>query len=108
MTDPIRCRVCGKSVRVRADGTVGYHNDNSNSQCPGTGLPPAGDPPCLPSCRPVGTIGWPPEGTRRGEAHASTVVCDSPSHQDEARTWVHGITGHSGVFRSFADEGGLT
>jgi hypothetical protein len=60
------------------------------------------EPPCLPTCRPVGTIGWPSRPSR-DEAHASTVVCDSPSHQDGAREWVRGITGHAGVFRSFAE-----
>lgn len=102
MTEPIRCRVCAKPVRLRADETAGRHDGGYGVQCPGTGLPPAGDPPCPPSCRPVGTVGWPltPE---RGEAHASTVVCDSPSHQEEARAWVHSITGHAGVFRSFAE-----
>ena len=102
MTDPVRCRVCARSVRLRADETVMGHNDGSNSACPGSHLPPHGDPPCPPTCRPVGTIGWPLKIVR-DETHASTVVCDSPSHQDEARAWVHGITGHAGVFRSFAE-----
>jgi len=102
MPDPIRCRVCAKAVRLRADGTAGVHDDKTRRQCPGTGYPPAGDPLCLPACRPVGTIGW-PLVLKAGEVHASTVVCDSPSHQDEARAWVHGITGHAGVFRTFAE-----
>ena len=72
------------------------------SSAPSFPLPPHGDPPCMPSCRAVGTIGW-PVPYERGKPHASTVVCDSPSHQDEARAWVHGITGHAGVFRSFAE-----
>lgn len=102
MTDPIRCRVCSKPVRLRADDTAGRHDDKAGRECTGSGHPPAGDPPCLPTCRPVGTIGW-PLTPARGEAHASTRVCDSPSHQDDARAWVHGITGHAGVFRSFAE-----
>jgi hypothetical protein len=103
MADPIRCRVCARAVQLRADGTAGRHDDKSGRECPGTGHPAAGDPPCLPTCRPVGTIGWPVPLSARGDAHASTVVCDSPSHQDEARAWVHGITGHAGVFRTFAE-----
>jgi hypothetical protein len=96
-----RCRVCGKQVRLRADETAGRH-DQAGQACPGTGLPPYGDPPCGPACRAVGTIGW-PVPYERGKPHASTRVCDSPSHQDEARAWVHGITGHAGVFCSFAE-----
>ena len=69
-------------------------------QCPGTGHPPAGDPPCTPACRPGGTIAWPLD-YERGKPHASTHVCDSPSHQAEASQWVQGITGHEGVFRTF-------
>ena len=102
MITPIRCRVCGKTVRLRADDTAGRHDDESGRQCPGTGLPPHGDPPCLPTCRMVGTIGW-PVPYEREKPHASTHVCDSPSHQDEARAWVHGLTGHAGVFRTFAE-----
>lgn len=105
----MKCRICGKPVRLRADGTVGRHDDPRARDddrpirtCPGTGLPPHGDPPCLPTCRPVGTIGW-PVPYKRGKPHASTHVCDSPSHQDAARAWVHGITGHAGVFRTFAE-----
>ena len=100
MNDPIRCRVCAKVVRLRDDETAGRHDDKTGRQCPGTGLPPVGDPPCTPTCRPVGTIGVPYE---QGKPHASTHVCDSPSHQDEARAWVHGITGNAGVFRTFAE-----
>ena len=102
MTDPIRCRVCAKPVRLRADETAGSHDDRTGRKCDGIGRPPAGAPPCLPTCRPIGTIGWPLDLHAR-EACASTIVCDSPSHQDEARAWVHGITGHAGVFRTFAD-----
>lgn len=102
MTEPTRCRVCAKSVRLRDDETAGRHNDKTGRQCPGTSLPPAGDPPCVPTCRPVGTVGW-PVPYERGKPHASTHVCDSPSHQDEARAWVHERTGNAGVFRTFAE-----
>jgi hypothetical protein len=102
MSEPIRCRVCAKSVRLRDDETAGRHADRTGRQCPGTGLPPAGDPPCLPTCRPVGTIGW-PVPYERGKPHASARVCDSPSHQDETRAWVYERTGHAGVFRTFAE-----
>jgi len=102
MSDPIRCRTCAKSVRLRADGTVGVHDSKSGQQCRGTGWPPAGDQPCLPTCVPVGTIGWPARLTA-GEPHASTVVCDSLSHQEQAHAWVYELTGHAGVFRTFAE-----
>ena len=102
MTDPTRCRVCAKAVRLRDDETAGRHNDKTGRQCRGTGLPPAGDPPCPPTCVPVGTIGW-PVPYRRGEPHASTVVCDSLSHQEQAHAWVYERTGHAGVFRTFAE-----
>jgi len=102
MTESIRCRVCGKSVRLRDDETAGKHDGKTGRQCPGTGLPPVGDPPCLPTCRAVGTIGW-PVPYERGKPHASTHVCDSPSHQDEASRWVYERTGHAGVFRTFAE-----
>ena len=101
-TDPIRCRVCAKAVRLRDDETAGRHDDKTGHLCPGTGLPPHGDPPCTPTCRPVGTIGW-PVPYERGKPHASARVCDSPSHQDETRTWVHDLTGHAGIFRTFAE-----
>ena len=99
--DPIRCRVCARPVRLR-DGYAATSHPRSGPPCPGTGRPPAGDPPCTPACRAIGTIGW-PAILRAGEVHASTHVCDSPAHQDEARAWVHGITGHAGVFRTFAE-----
>lgn len=108
MAEPLRCRVCGSAVNVCADGTAGRHTaagrnvTRYGTACPGTGHPPAGEPPCLPTCIPVGTIGW-PVPIVRGEAHASAVVCDSPSHQDETRAWVHSITGHAGVFRTFEE-----
>ena len=102
MTDQTRCRVCAKPVRLRADGAVMGHNDDTLRGCPGSRLPPAGDPPCVATCRPVGTIGW-PVNPQRDEAHASTVVCDSPSHQDEANAWVYSKTRHEGVFRTFAE-----
>jgi hypothetical protein len=99
--DMARCRVCAKPVRLRADETAGHHAGKPGRPCPGVGHPPAGEPPCLPTCRPVGTVGW-PVPYERGKPHASTHVCDSPSHQDQAAAWVHGITGHAGVFRTFA------
>lgn len=102
MITPFRCRICGTSVRLRADDTAGRHDAKDGRQCPGTGLPPHGDPPCLPTCRPVGTIGW-PVPYERGKPHASTHVCDSPSHQEEAHAWVHGHTGHAGVFLTFTE-----
>lgn len=105
MADPIRCRVCAKPVRLRADDTAGRHQGQSGRPCPGAGLPPHGDPPCLPTCRPVGTVGF-PVPYEQGKPHASTQVCDSPSHQDEARAWVQAITGHAGVFRTFAEARG--
>lgn len=101
MTTPTRCRVCGRPARLRADGLAGRHRDQSGHLCPGTALPPHGEPPCLPTCRPVGTIGY-PVPYEPGKPHASTHVCDSPSHQDEAAAWVHAITGNAGVFRTFA------
>lgn len=100
--DPARCRVCAKPVRLRADDTAGQHDDKTGHPCSGAGLPPAGEPPCLPTCVAIGTIGY-PVPYERGKAHASTYVCDSPSHQDQAAAWVHGITGHAGVFRTFAE-----
>jgi hypothetical protein len=99
---PFRCRGCGKAARLRADDTVGAHNGKDGRQCDGSYHPPAGDPPCMPTCRPVGTMAWPPEYVK-GQSHASTHVCDSPAHQDEASRWVYGITGHAGVFRTFAE-----
>lgn len=108
MTGPTRCRVCAKTVRLRSDATAPAHDDKTGQACPGAGLPPHGDPPCPPSCQAVGTIGWPVPFERtkpneRPKPHASTSVCNSPDHQDQARAWVHGITGHAGVFRTFAE-----
>ena len=102
MTDPTRCRVCAKAVRLRDDETAVLHGDKTGRTCTGTGHPPAGDPPCLPTCRAVGTIGW-PVPYERGKPHASARVCDSPFHQDETSAWVYGITGHAGVLRTFAE-----
>lgn len=100
MNAPVRFRVCAGPVRLRSDGLAGRHDDKTGRQCHGSYLPPAGDPPCLPACVAIGTIGWPVK-PQRGEVHASTVICDSPSHQAEAQRWVYGITGHEGVFRTF-------
>jgi hypothetical protein len=97
-----RCRVCGKTARLRQDGTAGPHRGKDSRQCDGSGRPPAGEPPCLMTCRAVGFMGWPGIGQlRAGEPHASTHVCDSPSHQVEASAWVRSITGHDGVFQLF-------
>lgn len=106
-SDTPKCRECGKSVRLRLDETAGQHKTRTPAgleyQCPGTGHPPAGDPPCLPTCVAVGFLGWPTVGQlKAGTVHASTHVCDSPSHQAEASAWVRGITGHDGVFEPFA------
>lgn len=103
--DSPRCRVRGNQVRLRADDTAGKHDARSPGgllvSCPGTGRPPGGEPPCLRACRPAGTMGWPvPCGP--GKVHDSTHVCGSPAHQEEAGVWVHGTTGHDGVFRAFA------
>jgi hypothetical protein len=95
-----RCRVCGKPVRLRLDEMAGSHRGKNGHPCPGSGFPDAGAPPCLPTCNPAGTIGWPLE-PQRDEAHLSTVVCDSPSHQRQASAWVEAGTGHAGVFRPF-------
>ena len=100
MSDRERCRECGRSVRFRSDGTAGRHDGKDGGPCPGAGRPPAGDPPCLPTCIPAGTVAWPAEYVR-GQPHASTHVCDSPSHQAQAREWVRGRTGRPGVYRPF-------
>jgi len=73
---------------------AGAHKGEGGGQCGGSLLPPEGEPPCLPTCRRVGTIG--DEHARR-----STSVCDSPSHQAEAKAWVYAATGQAGVFRAF-------
>lgn len=101
MTDPSRCRVCARTVRLRSDETAGRHVNAHGRVCIGTGLPPAGEPPCTVTCRRAGTVGWPPEGPVANQPHASTVVCADPGHQEEARAWVYGITGHAGVFAPF-------
>ena len=98
-----RCRVCGGRVRMRADEMAGKHTADGVT-CRGAGLPVAGEPPCLPACRPVGTIGY-PVPYEPGRPHASTVICDSPSHRAEASEWVEGITGHAGVFRAYSGAG---
>jgi len=102
MTDPTRCRVCGKAVRLRDDETARAHDEKTGRPCPGTGLPPHGDPPCTPECEAIGTVGW-PIPYQPGKPHASTRVCASEDHQEESREWVHGLTGHAGIFRTFAE-----
>lgn len=96
-----RCRRCGKPVKLRADETVMPHDDYALRRCTGTGLPAAGEPPCPPSCEPVGYICWPPDVPRPGEAHRSAVACGREDHQREADAWVTAGTGHHGVFRPF-------
>jgi hypothetical protein len=100
-----KCRRCGQFVGLDEDELAIRHDTRSAGglavRCEGSFLPPAGEPPCLPSCTPVGTIGW-PVPYERDKPHASTRVCNSPAHQEAASAWVHGITGHDGVFRTFA------
>lgn len=92
MPAPIRCRVCRKSVRPRADETVMAHGS-----CEGSMQPPLGDPPCA-RCGPtVGRVSWPVDLAPAADA-VSTLVCDSPRHQREAAEWVRSVTGHDGVF----------
>jgi hypothetical protein len=50
---------------------------------------------------PVGRIAWPTGMPERGQAHASTYVCDSSKCQDDAVLWVEEITGHKGEFVPF-------
>lgn len=92
------CRRCGKTARLRQDDTIGPHADRQGQPCPGAGHPAAWDPPCLPTCQLVGTIG---HQHVQGQPHRSTVVCDSPAHQQQAHVWVREATGQDGVFTPF-------
>ena len=100
MPEPIRCRVCAKPVRLVPTRLPAATTTLRPRVLPAPAirLRVTRVRFAVPPCRP---IGWPVRLAGDGP-HASTVVCDSPSHQDEARAWVHGITGHAGVFRRFA------
>jgi hypothetical protein len=94
--EPARCRVCGKSVRMRMDGVVGAH-EHGGRRCSGYLRPPAGESPCGMFCTGIaGRVSWPAE-YEPGKPHASTLVCHDPEHQGEAREWVRQVTGHEGV-----------
>lgn len=93
------CRVCGKDSALNSDELVQAHGPRG-SRCPGSTLPPAGEPPCGFWCgRTAGRVSW-PEPYQPDQAHASTYVCFDPKHQREAALWVKGVTGHDGVFIS--------
>lgn len=111
--DP-RCRVCGNRVRVLDDGeSAGAHTSRlgpvvkdsagvvtGRGRCPGSYRPIAGEPPCTPTCRTIGSWGVP---YVKGKAHAATHVCGDVEHQREAAEWVKSITGEWGSFTPFPD-----
>lgn len=92
-----RCRVCGRRVRMLIDATAGKHG-GSGGTCQGYRRPVQGAPPCTDACNRIGTVGVP---YVPGKPHASTRVCDSPSHRAEASAWVERLTGQPGVFTPF-------
>lgn len=120
--DEPRCRVCGNRVQVRSGDDVAaahrsrvadwvrgpdgeprtdYSGRRVRGRCPGSFRPIAGEPPCTPDCRVVGTWGVLYE---RGKPHASTVVCGSREHQREAAEWVRSITGVWGSFTRYPEK----
>jgi hypothetical protein len=97
--DKPRCRVCGQRVRMLVDETAGKHQRNGRT-CTGWRHPIKDTPPCTDLCRIIGEVGW-PDPDEPDQPHASTVVCDSPTHQAEAAAWVKTFTGHLGVFTPY-------
>lgn len=101
------CRVCGRDSAINQDEQVRPHNGSSKTgllvsgRCPGSGRPPASEPPCDHSCgRTAGRVSYPPDLTKAdlSQAHASVYVCFDPEHHAEAAQWVKSVTGHEGVF----------
>jgi len=91
------CRSCGRNLTLNQDDHIHPHK-RLTTPCPGSGRPPAGEPPCDHDCgRKAGRVSW-PEPYEPGKPHASTYVCYDPEHQAEARLWVKSVTGHEGVF----------
>lgn len=102
-----QCRVCGRDSALNADEQIRPHKAVSkggllvSARCPGSGRPPADEPPCDHGCgRTAGRVSWPPDLTNldMSQAHASTYVCYDPEHHAEASQWVKSITGHKGEF----------
>jgi integrase len=88
-----RCAHCGRSARRRLDGTLVMHKTNAG-QCPGSGRPPAEDPPLV-SWLPV-KYGLTPHGLRH--SHKTWMIEDEvPEILAEIRLG-HEMPGIRGVY----------